>query len=245
MNRNRVMGCEEFAGISRDYVRGEWLNAADRAAATSHVASCEACRQLVEMESALSDGFRALRRQQQSLGAPPAVEGALMAAFRAQSPRKSAWPLKRVAAWALPVAAALAVAVFVARTDRVAEVAVRPVAPVVEAPPVQEPLRSAVPETVVEAAPAPVVAAVRPRAAQNAPGARPAVAREQVTDFVPLRYGKPVEPGEPLQVVRIQLPRAELTRLGLPVSPDGGRAMVKADVALGDDGLVKAIRFVY
>jgi len=68
---------------------------------------------------------------------------------------------------------------------------------------------------------------------------------ERVTEFVPLRYGKPVEPGELLQVVRIQLDRRELLRLGIPIPPDGGLASVRADVILGEDGMAKAIRFVY
>ena len=68
---------------------------------------------------------------------------------------------------------------------------------------------------------------------------------EYVTEFVPLRYGKPLESGEPVVVVRMQLPAAQLRQLGLPVAPDAASQTVKADVLLGGDGLAKAIRFVY
>ncbi|MBI3678866.1 MAG: hypothetical protein HY235_00420 [Acidobacteria bacterium] len=74
---------------------------------------------------------------------------------------------------------------------------------------------------------------------------QPAAPVEMVTEFVPLRYGKPLEPGEPIQLIRIQVPQAELLRLGMPVAPDSGARLVKADVVLGEDGLAKAIRFVY
>jgi hypothetical protein len=39
--------------------------------------------------------------------------------------------------------------------------------------------------------------------------------------------------------------RSELMRLGLPVAPDAASAYIQADVLLGEDGLAKAIRFVY
>jgi hypothetical protein len=68
---------------------------------------------------------------------------------------------------------------------------------------------------------------------------------ERVTEFVPLRYGKPVEPGELLRVVRIPLDGRELMRMGIPVPPDSGVITVKADVIVGEDGMAKAIRFVY
>lgn len=79
---------------------------------------------------------------------------------------------------------------------------------------------------------------------RNTPEAA-SVAPERVTDFVPLRFGKPVEPGETLQVIRIQMRRSELMQLGMPVSPDLAANAVKADVVLGEDGLAKAIRLVY
>jgi hypothetical protein len=68
---------------------------------------------------------------------------------------------------------------------------------------------------------------------------------ERVTEFVPLRYGKPVEPGELLQVVRIPLDRRELMRMGIPIPPDSVLVGVKADVIVGEDGMAKAIRLVY
>lgn len=54
-----------------------------------------------------------------------------------------------------------------------------------------------------------------------------------------------MDPGEELRLLRIQLPESELMRLGLPVAPRLEQRYVRADVLLGEDGLARAIRFVY
>ncbi|MBI4902999.1 MAG: hypothetical protein HY820_05145 [Acidobacteria bacterium] len=237
MNRNHKMTCEHFAGVSRDYARRKWMSVSDLEAADAHVSQCETCRQLADYEVALGASLQWLQQQQASVGASLSTELAVMAAFRAAKHSPAVHSRLRAAAWLIPIAAMFAAAFFLTR----------PNTPTMQPP--QPVVQTRAPEVAGPPEEPPVVAVAPPvggrRAATVAPRASLAVAREQVTDFVPLRYGKPVDAGEPLQVVRIQLPRAELTRLGLPVSPEGGRAMVKADVALGDDGLVKAIRFVY
>lgn len=68
---------------------------------------------------------------------------------------------------------------------------------------------------------------------------------ESVTDFISLVAGAPT--GMPLesgQLVRVQMPRAALASLGLPLNAERGNEPVKADVLLGGDGLARAIRFV-
>jgi hypothetical protein len=237
------MRCGEFSAISRDYAHREWMSDGVREQAKLHVQSCERCRQLVESEVALSTSLFEYRSGYRRQNAPASMELALMSAFRQQARRNNA----RRLLWAAPIAAALllAAAIAVRSTGRtpsspVAKRILVPVeVPVAAAPPLEAPVE----KELIEKGTVDLKAAV-PHARRRLRAA-PAIAREEVTDFVPLHYGKAVEPGEPLQVVRIQLPRAELARLGLPVAPGGARAMIKADVALGDDGLVKAIRFVY
>lgn len=68
---------------------------------------------------------------------------------------------------------------------------------------------------------------------------------ERTTEFIPVRYGASVRTNEAVQIVRIRLPRGELMRLGLPVGTEAAGETVRADVLIGEDGLVKAIRFVY
>jgi hypothetical protein len=67
---------------------------------------------------------------------------------------------------------------------------------------------------------------------------------EYATDFFPLSYGgdqKTIERGE---VIRVQMPRSALIRLGLPVNVERADTPVKADLLVGEDGLARAIRFV-
>lgn len=67
---------------------------------------------------------------------------------------------------------------------------------------------------------------------------------EVVTEFYPLREGEDLTAIESMQLVRIELPSSALSEVGLPVAPEAANAPIKADVALGDDGLARAIRFV-
>ncbi len=71
-----------------------------------------------------------------------------------------------------------------------------------------------------------------------------AAAEEFATDYMPVGYGRPIDPGEFLQVVRVSMPRSEMAQFGLPMpaEPEPGRVM--ADVVFGEDGVARAIRFV-
>jgi hypothetical protein len=68
--------------------------------------------------------------------------------------------------------------------------------------------------------------------------------REPIAEFLPLRTGAVLNPGEAGDVVRIRVPRAELVRFGYPYNPEVAGQMVQADVLLGEDGVARAIRFV-
>ncbi len=83
-------------------------------------------------------------------------------------------------------------------------------------------------------------------AANHAGGAAKPNEAESVTEFIPLVAGAPAaSPLESGQLVRVQLPRAALASLGLPLNAERGNEPVKADVLLGNDGLAHAIRFVH
>ncbi len=74
----------------------------------------------------------------------------------------------------------------------------------------------------------------------------PAVAaRELTTDYIPVGFGMPVGTSEFTQVIRISVPRSEMTQFGLPAFSGGGADRVQADVVLGEDGVARAIRFVH
>ena len=59
-------------------------------------------------------------------------------------------------------------------------------------------------------------------------------------EFVPLMPMSPQELAGPFQLVRVQMPRASLGGLRLPL--DHPSELVEADVLLGEDGMARAIR---
>jgi hypothetical protein len=82
-----------------------------------------------------------------------------------------------------------------------------------------------------------------------APGRPPSIAQapaprgERATEFIPLLYGNP--PPERGHVVRIRMSRSALVPFGFPMNPERAFEPVNADVLVGEDGLARAIRFVY
>jgi len=242
--RYYAMTCQEFASIARDYAHRQWISPRQQDEAREHLRGCTGCRLRLEAEGALDIGLRRLRASDVQMGAGPRVEQAVMAAFAAQqqSRRPAIW---RKWAWAaaIPVAAALAILYLGSRQS---PVPAEGMAWQEGLPPRQEP----VVQPAAERLPVPVAAESGPPPPERSrlPLRQPrSLSRpvERVSSFVPVRYGKPVEPGEPLQMIRIQLPQAELIRLGIPVPPDASRTLIQADVLLGEDGLAKAIRFVW
>jgi hypothetical protein len=67
---------------------------------------------------------------------------------------------------------------------------------------------------------------------------------EIATDFFPFMAVDSIFPGEQ-QLVRVKLPRYALEVFGLPLNRERAREPIDADVLVGDDGLVRAIRFVH
>ncbi|MCA1629186.1 MAG: hypothetical protein LC774_02215 [Acidobacteria bacterium] len=78
-----------------------------------------------------------------------------------------------------------------------------------------------------------------PAAAPAAPQGADASAS---ADFVRLATGDGSAPLESGQMVRVQVPRAALAALGLPVNAERAGELVKADILLGHDGTARAIR---
>ncbi|MCZ2152079.1 MAG: hypothetical protein LC126_30415 [Bryobacterales bacterium] len=230
------MNCQDFARIMHDSAGEECGSASAREQARRHLAACEPCRRRLEENAALGAALAMAVKEYGTLEAPPAVESAVLEAFR-RSRRPAAMPLRPGLSWAV-AAAVLCLAVFLWPRNRHPQSAIGEVA--ARRTPVQEIVQPAQPP-----APGDRVQPAFPEPG-TIPLSHPAPRwTETVTQFIPLRYGKPVESGETLQVVRITLRRADLLRLGLPVAPDSGSGLVKADVLLGEDGLTKAIRFVY
>ena len=73
------------------------------------------------------------------------------------------------------------------------------------------------------------------RSAQTAAGA----ARDTRTLLV---VGEPILQGEPVRLVRMRVPAATLTGLGVRASAADGSVHVDVDVIVGEDGVARAIR---
>jgi hypothetical protein len=67
---------------------------------------------------------------------------------------------------------------------------------------------------------------------------------EEVTPFYSLVEGEDFDSVLVAQVVRVEVPASALSAAGLSVAPDISTVPIKADVALGYDGLARAIRFI-
>ena len=66
---------------------------------------------------------------------------------------------------------------------------------------------------------------------------------EVLTAFMPLTYIADSAPAGG-QLIRIEVTPSMLASLGFTVNPERNQKWLKADVVMGDDGLVRAIRFV-
>jgi hypothetical protein len=252
------MNCREFENIVNDLVRAKMIDAASRAVGMAHAESCGRCASRLADEGALSAGLRSLAAIDEEKAAPVKVETALLEAFRSrtssrierQAPVQSkSWPRWILAAAAILIALGFIIYSAIRNEPRKSDEAltvnpapqpsVKPEAPVVK----EIAARDSINES---------------RAPRRSRGARPRLNKpfiidsmttyakdsEYATDFFPLSYGgdqKTIERGE---VIRVQMPRSALIRLGLPVNVERADTPVKADLLVGEDGLARAIRFV-
>lgn len=77
------------------------------------------------------------------------------------------------------------------------------------------------------------------------PSAEPQEAAVRVTEFYPLATFGPYDELDRGRLVRVRLPASAAFDLGIAVRVERGSEPVEADVFLGDDGVARAIRFVY
>ena len=89
----------------------------------------------------------------------------------------------------------------------------------------------------------PVVVARRPDR-KKTPPAQPSRAAEVATTFYPLPDADSLPPADHATVMRVRLPRSAMRMVGLPVNEERVNERIQADVVLGQDGLVRAVRFL-
>ena len=263
------MTCEQFESIARDLATDRPMAADRRAEAEAHLEGCARCQRRLAGERALTERLRRLATADADLEAPPAVEAALLAAFRAAGPAVSSprvtvvpsprRPRPRPGAWAAAAAIALALgagAMMALREggETPAPVAATPAPAPAPEPPAPEPVErtdgdlaiqpsSTPPDTEVDKKPR------RHRAPRRAPAPVPDLpsnalaTAERLTEFVPFGHGTTAGMPETGQVVRVQVPRTVLLSQGFPVNVERDEP-VTADLLVAEDGTARAIRFV-
>ena len=178
-------------------------------------------------ERMLSAGLKAIASQALP---PPSIKKAVMAEFRRVN---KVTPIHRpLIRWVAMAAAAAAILVAALVSMPSPEMKVSTIIPPpgmptpvpVQAPAVPKPHK---PHRVVKAQP-------------PAPDRVPEVA----TDFFQIPYAEPLRPDERVDVLRMQMPRANMAVFGLPVTGGGLDSRVTADVLMGEDGVVRAVRFI-
>lgn len=263
------MNCEQFDQIVVELARDRGVDGGTSQGATDHARSCLRCGARLSDQRKLAVALRAVNSAASSEQAPASVEHSLLSAFRARfdascpatavgttrrgGPRRGggvAWPV-----WAVAAATMLLLGL-------VAVWKLRPSAPVlpverVSSPPQVTNEKAAEVVTVGKGETQPASAAVRHlvsrprRAAKHGAPSKPDAAPEQgaatevTTRFYPLPYGSGLGLDEGWALVRVQVPRASLASLGVPVSAGSASGeMLTADVVVGQDGLARGIRFV-
>lgn len=202
----------------------------------------------------VAGALQRLREADAEACAPTRLESGLREAFRAKHSHPIAPSRRGYYAW---VAGAIAASLGAVGIWRLAQM------PTVKAPEpaasqavaiAKEPLTQPAP-TASKVENAPVRKMRKPGTVQKAARAAvrsPEVQRtgdepvksEVATEFFALPFAPTFTAGDEGQVVRVRLPRTSMMTLGLPVDTPGSQERVKADVLLGQDGIVRAIRFV-
>jgi len=235
--------CKEAREILVEVARGEIVSASRQEVLDEHTESCAVCRLRLINERRLSAALGAVASGTASAAegvASAAVKRALMVEFRRQ---RVVIPIRRsrfVWAAVVGIAAALIVAVLIAMISGQQKTFIAKAPPpprAVVAPPLSRP-------PVVPRVAAPVARLGKPRRIPRSPVPHLEEPPEVATEFFELPFAEPLRPEERADIFRIQVPRASMAVFGLPVS--GGRldSRISADIVAGEDGVVRAIRFI-
>jgi len=177
-----------------------------------HLRECARCAALHESERRLASGLKVLAAQSRRVEAPERLERRLVAEFRRSAGMA---PAPRRAPWAYMLAWGIATAAMLLVGFAL--------------------MRGRQPHQVRHAAPNAIELAVLD-------GVEPAEALRGEDGFIPLPNAEQIDPGEEVDLVRVQVPRSAMIAMGIPVSEESASDSVQADVVLGADGVARAVR---
>lgn len=218
---NRI-SCAEFQESVHELVRLELTDPDFRDTAFAHARACPDCAARLDAAQSLAESSELLREEVCTSEAPPHLEAGLLTAFREQHrharSRKQFTNIMALAA----AAACLAFAGWLSYAKWLRTPA--------SMPPVTASAQSAQPNGSFQPA-------ELPGASSHA-----VTDNDQLADFVPVPFADESAPDDPGIIVRVQLTRAALGKLGYQVEKGKGMELVNADFWVGEDGWPRAVR---
>jgi hypothetical protein len=214
------MNCQEFWDTTPELSRKPPMGEAGE-----HWERCPDCAALLERHREIAAGLGRIAAAARPVEAPPRLEARLLAAYRAHTGLKTRTPRHwwaPLAAWSAAAAAMVALALVLVH-DR-------------------QPSATTDPNTAPHRrAPVRMELAVLP-ASPDLDLIEPSMASE--AEFIPLPNAEEFDAADDMDVVRLEVPRSAMAALGFVVSAARASEPVEAEVAIGSDGLARAVRFV-
>jgi hypothetical protein len=234
------MNCREFERNILTVVRGE-LTSGHR----EHTQHCGRCANRLTEEQSLVASFRAVIHQVGSQNAPASTEALLLAAFRQHAAISSSAQLvlggfvsTRLAFAFATLILSTAILSLVAFEKRWSDSSTEARIPAISLADLQ-------PSITIEGSPAnQAVHSTKRKVTKRRPVPQPVVTENEiVTEFFPLS-GEDADSIQITQLMRVELPASAMIDVGLPVVEEELNRPVTAEIALGEDGIAYAIRFV-
>ncbi len=253
------MTCHEFDNLAGLLVDDDAIDDVTRQRALKHAATCAACSRRLSDDRVVSSGLEALTAETAGLEAPPRVKAALQGIFAehyAGLPTANdvppgenviAFPAhrrRRRMILTLAAAASIIAMLALAWQFRAFSTGDPEIIAGLELPAPKPPIP---PAAVAAGTPMPLAKAEPVKAPARRSARREVVKSEPVTeqaDFIPLTWVSDTASVRSGTVVRVEVQRATLMAMGLPVNAARNDSLIKADLIVGDDGIARAIRFV-
>jgi hypothetical protein len=214
------MNCDLWRSRLTELAGGR-LSDAERNGIASHLRECPDCSLFLEEQMVLTTALTELAADT-VMAPPPYLEPILLAEFDS----RKLWRRRYFKPAAAMGAIAAALACFA----------------VLHAPPPRARLRLAIPRTEIAGSP-PVAVMPVPKPVRK-PVRRKSVPKpaDDEGPFVAIPYTVPLDPRERVTVMRVEMPVAALTAVGLTTVAPDPLASAQADVVVGEDGRIHAIR---
>jgi hypothetical protein len=232
--------CAEWRSRLIELSRGRLFDVQERDRMLSHLSICAPCNLLFEEQTALTSAETALAAGMAVVSPPPELESILLAEYVSHARfRRRRFPTRKSVVITGAIAATVLCGWLVRPrlAPQTQPAATAPTAVAAALPEVDLP-EIALPEVALPPPPKPLVRKVHRK---SVPLAQPADAAGQ---FVAIPYTVPLDPRERAIVVRMEMPVAALAAVGLNVAAPDSSATAHADVVVGEDGRMRAIRLL-